>query len=118
MAVAVLAPWPTSPAELTAARDCLKGALGIEDDDLAQRLGSTAGELVERYAPAAPQAVRNEAVIRCAGWLLDAPADGTRGHTAGPFSVENSPSMLSALRSSGAMGLLTAWKVRRAGVIG
>ena len=87
------------------------------DETTAERLLAAASALVERYAPDAPQAVKNEALIRCAGWLSDAPADGTRGHTAGPFSIENSPSMTSALRHSGAMALLSPWKVRRAGVI-
>ena len=74
MAVATLSPWPTTPAALTAARECLKTALGEDDDAAAQRLGSVAAELVERYAPAAPQPVKNEAVVRTAGWLRDQPA--------------------------------------------
>ena len=72
MAVATLSPWPSSPVALTAATECLKTALGEDDDATAQRLGSVAAELVERYASGAPQVIRNEAVVRCDG--LDAPS--------------------------------------------
>ena len=118
MAVATLSPWPTTPAALTAATACLKAALGENDDATAQRLGSTVAELVERYAPDAPQAIRDEAVIRCAGWLHEAPSSGLRQQTVGPLTVEYAPSMFSALRHSGAMALLSPWKVRRAGAVG
>ncbi len=118
MAVATLSPWPTTPAALTAATACLKAALGEDDDATAQRLGASAAALVERYAPDAPHPVKNEAVIRCAGWLLGAPSNGVRQEAVGPLSVEYAPSMFSALRHSGAMALLSPFKVRRAGAIG
>ena len=116
-----LSPWPTTPAALTTATATLKAALdpteNAPDDATVQRIGATAAVLVERYAPAAPDPVKDEAVIRCSGWLLDAPATGIRSDSAGPFTTNHTPSMFSALRHSGAMALLTTWKVRRAGVI-
>ena len=118
MAVATLSPWPTTSAALASATACLRGAIGATDDPTAQRLGSTAAALVERYAPSAPQAIKNEAVIRCAGWLHEAPAGGVRSEATGEIRTSYMPSATGALRSSGAMGLLSPWKVRRAGAIG
>ena len=56
VAVAVLSPWPTTPAALTAAvTAALKAALsGKTTTTPQQRLGATAAALVERYAPGAP----------------------------------------------------------------
>lgn len=118
MAIATLSPWPTTPAALASATECLKAALGEDEDATVQRLGATAAELVERYAPDAPQPVKNEATIRAAGWLRQAPSSGVRQETIGPMSVDYAPSMFSALRHSGGMALLSLWKVRRAGAIG
>ncbi len=120
MALAVLSPWPpvTSVAARTAALACLKDQLGdgITDDRL-HALGEAASALVEQYGPDAPQAVRNEAVIRCSAWLNDAPASGIRDESAGPLSASYTPSMTGALRASGAQSLLAPWRVRRAGAI-
>ncbi len=88
------------------------------NQNLATRVHGVAVALVERYAPEAPEAVQNEAVIRCAGWLHGQPAAGIRSETAGPMTVDYASSMVSALRHSGAMALLSPWKVRRAGTIG
>lgn len=118
MAVAALSPWPSSPAALEAARACLGEAIGATGDSTIDRLGSTAAALVERHAPAAPQAVKNEAVIRCAGWLRSAPSSGKADSTIGPMSATYSPARYAALRHSGAMSLLAPWKVRRAGLAG
>ena len=119
MAVAALSPWPTSQAALAAATACLKAEVYGQDltDDRVKALGGAAAALVEAYAPDAPQAVKNEAVIRCAGWLTGQPSSNIRGEAAGELSIEYAPSMQSALRHSGAMALLTTWKVRRAGAI-
>ena len=117
MAVAVLSPWPTSPVALAAATAALGGALGEDDDATTVRLGETAAALVERYAPGAPAAIKCEAVIRCAGWLREAPAYGARSESEGDISVTYTPSATGALRTSGAMGLLSPWKIRRAGAL-
>ena len=118
MAVAALSPWPTTPAALTAARTCLRDVLGDDlTDDRLDALGSTAAELVERFAPGAPQAIRNESVIRTAGWLCEQPAAGVRSEATGDIRTAYMAAATGALRSSGAMGLLGSWKVRRAGAI-
>ncbi len=115
-----LSPWPTTPAALAAATASLRAALNLKpgvDDEPVQRVGAVAAALVERYAPAAPQAVKDEAVIRAAGWLADQPPAVAK-ETVGPMSVEYMPARQSALRHSGAMAMLSPWKVRRAGAIG
>ena len=102
-------------APLVSAGD-LAAILGV-DNTTAERLSEVATLLVERYAPAAPRTVLREAVIRCAGWLHESPAGGVRSESTGDIRTSYSPAMTSALRSSGAMALLSPWKVRRAGVI-
>ena len=118
MAVAVLSPWPTTPAALTAATECLKTALGEDDDATVQRLGSTAAALVERYASGAPQVVKDEAVVRCSSWLREQPSAAVRSESVGDISTSYAATHMSALRHSGAQALLTGRKVRRAGAIG
>ncbi len=118
MAVAILAPWPTTPAALANARACLGGAIGVTDEPTLDRLGPAAAALVERYAPDAPIAIKNEAVVRAAGWLAQQPAAAVRSESVGDISTSYAPTHTGALRHSGAMALLSPWKVRRAGAIG
>ena len=89
--------------------------LGI-DLETAKRILATASALVENYASEAPQSVRNESVIRCGGWLAEQPAPTLTGENFGPVSANYRVS-LSALRHSGAMAILSAFKKRRGGVI-
>ena len=129
MAVASLAPWPTSPVALADAQTCLREGLGDplpEDHDpdfgpqpsisvsRLDALGGTAGALVSSYAPGAPVAVRNEAVIRLAGWLRQTPAGDMIVTEVGPLKFDSraTPSR-NALRNSGAMGLLAPWRKPR-----
>ena len=85
---------------------------------MAERLHPVAVALVERYAPDAPEDIQNEATIRVAGWLYETPSSGVRSEAVGDISTTWTPSMTSALRASGAMALLSPWKVRRGGVVG
>ena len=91
-------------------------ALGV-DETLGARLLAVAAPTVERYAADAPTAVQNEAAIRFAGWLNEAPTSGARSESIGDISTTFSPAMTSGLRASGAMALLSPWKIRRAGAI-
>ena len=86
--------------------------------EVAGRLLPVATGLVERYAPAAPEAIQNEAVIRCAGYLAQHPADARRSTGVGGVSSSWAATHTGALRHSGAMSLLSPYKVRRAGAIG
>ena len=67
------------------------------------RVKAAAETLVEKQAPSAPADIRDEAIIRVAGYLYDQPtaADGDR------FAF--------AWRSSGAAGLVAPWTSKRAG---
>ena len=114
-----LSPWParTATASLAAAIAELGAALGEADDTVTARLGATAAALVQRYAPDAPEPIKCESVIRTAGWLREAPSYGARSESEGDISTSFTPSMTGALRASGAMGLLSPWKIRRAGVV-
>ena len=69
-----LSPWPTSPVALATATAALRAATGIGDDGLAQRLGAVAAARVENYAPMAPGPIKDEAVIRFAGYLRQQPS--------------------------------------------
>ena len=100
---------------LTLTESDLADAIG--DADAAKRLLPVVTELVNEYAPDAPDALANEAAIRAAAWLRDAPADGARRSVAGPVSVTYNTGNQNALRHSGAASLLTRWKKRRAGAI-
>ena len=117
-----LTPWPKFEPELTTAVESLAAAAfgdSVKDRLQAQRLGPVAADLVEKYSPHAPQAIRNEAVILVVAWL----GSQTSGVNPGMEIRIGNVTMnrrryrgeISALRHSGAMGLLSAWKVRRAG---
>ena len=63
--------------------------------------------LVARHAPDAPDAVKDEATLRCFGWLFDS----------GSFGSDERPAVSSAGAriKSGAASLLKPWRVHRAG---
>ena len=84
----------------------------------AERLLEVAREMVERYAPGAPAAMKNEAVIRFAGYLAGSDYGGVAKENEGPKGVEYTVNHASAWRNCGAAMLLTRWKRRRAGAIG
>lgn len=90
--------------------------IGVDATRAGHILAAT-GAMVDRYASGAPDAVKREAIIRASGWLLNA-VPGIRDEKAGELSASYSPSMTGCLRHSGAMSLLSPWKVRRAGAIG
>ena len=121
----ILSPPPSDPADLAAALDLLARAIGIgrtrplDADDAAdaERLLTVASALVENYAPAAPQSVRNEAVIRCAGALVQSDFGGIASESIGDRTVSYTMQPgggWSPLRRSGAMGLMAPWRPRRA----
>lgn len=88
------------------------------DETRAEHLFGAANALVEKYSSGAPDAIKREAVIRCSGWLAHQPAASIRSEETGDISTSYATASMSALRHSGAMALLSPWKVRRAGVIG
>ena len=94
----------------------LSRVLGLDVDE-ATRLLAASTELVNRYAPAAPASVGNEAVIRTAGYLAEQPRAAVRSERTGNIETSFAATHLSALRHSGAMALLSPYKIRRGGAI-
>ena len=82
------------------------------------RIGETAAAMVEREAPGAPQPIKNEAVVRFAGYLFYAAWGEKQSQSLGPRSTEFVTNHAPMFRNCGAKGLLSFWKVRRAGAIG
>ena len=117
MAVAswpLLSPWPTTPAAIQAATTALAEAVGCSEA-VACRLGPVVAALVDRFASGAPAVVKSESVIRCAGWLYGN-RPGIRKVGVSNIDIEFEGGQ-SALRHSGAMALLSPFKIRRAGKI-
>ena len=83
----------------------------------AGRILAVASAIVLEYAPAAPDAVQNEAVIRIGGYLAQSDYGTIRSESIGPRSVSYALNHSSLLRTSGGQALLTRWKIRRAGLI-
>ena len=116
-----LSPWPTTPAALAAAVARLQAAVAgraAESDEDAASLGELAAARVEREAPGAPQAVKDEAVIRLAGYWAGSDYGSIRKESIGPRDIEYITNHANAWRACGAYGLIAPWKVRRAGAIG
>ena len=84
----------------------------------AERVLPAAREMVEQYAPGAPDAPKVEAIIRFGGYLLGSDHGGIAKESIGPRDVEYTVNHAAAFRNSGAAMLLTRWRVRRAGAIG
>ena len=121
VATAALSPWPTTPAAQANAIARLQSAVAgraKRSDEEACALGALASARVEREAPGAPQAIRDEAVIRYAGYMAGSDYGAVRQESIDPKSIEYVVNHANAWRNCGAGGLLAPWKVRRAGVIG
>ena len=82
--------------------------------DVETRLASVAAGLVEKHTGEGepPQAVENEAAIRCAAYLRDAPAAARRVRV-GDVESDYGSTARAALRASGAAALLAPWVARR-----
>ena len=118
-----LSPWSgtTLPMQRERAiarlREAIQGR-AADSDEAACALGELAAARVELEAPDAPQAVRDEAVIRYAGYMAGSDYGSIRDETIGPQSITYAMNHAAAFRNSGAAGLLAPWKIRRAGAIG
>jgi len=86
--------------------------------DWGRSLYEAAKARVEREAPAAPDAVADEALTRYAGYLAQSDFGGVRAEQIDARRVEYIANHANAWRNSGAAGVLAPWKVRRAGAIG
>ena len=118
VATVALSPWPSSTATvaLAAATAKLRAAIGEPDVAVVQRLGAVASAIVEAYAPGAPQALKDEAVVRTAGRLAEMPSASVRSEGTGDVETGYAPSMTGALLHSGSKSLLYPYRRKRAGV--
>ena len=122
MAVEILSPWPSSSA---IAISILKDATDPGASSITiERLGMVASLRVEQYAPGAPPAIRTEATILFAGYLLEAGKNGAGALRGEQYEVDGlkiekqmASNLASSFKNCGASGLLSPWKVRRAGAI-
>ena len=116
-----LSPWPTSPVALATATTTLKQVLPATlTDERVQQLGSTSSAVIEDFAPGAPQNVKDQCVEMYAGYLAEARQSPLVEISAGTLDLkyaENRANHSGAFRLCGAAGLLTRWKIRRAGAI-
>ena len=119
-------PKPTANVTRAAALALIRLELGLPDNDegnaVALRLGEAASALICRYDnsdddESTPQAILDEAALRVAAWLLDTPKVNIRSVDTGAVKLDYL-SKRNALRSSGAMDLLSAWRMHGAGVVG
>ena len=103
---------------VTLTAEALAAETGAELEQ-ARRLLAVATARVEKYAPVAPETLQNEAVIRYSGYLSGSDYGGVQSESIGPRSVEYTPpsNNAAAFRNSGAAGLLTHYKRRRAGAL-
>ena len=116
-----LSPWPTEATELAAAVARLKAAVqgaAADSDERAGQLGAVAAAMVEGYAPGAPQVLKDEAVIRFAGYLAQSDFGSIAKEVIGPRDVEYVTNHAPMFRNSGAGALLARWRIRRGGAIG
>ena len=121
MAAVSLSPFPgtTMTVQRPAAIACIKATIAggaSLSDDRAAALGEAASGLVERFAPDAPSAIKNEAVIRVAGWIHSREPKPVQGITVGGIRLDYRERFFSpdAMRNSGARALLSPWRTRRA----
>ena len=78
------------------------------------RMLASATALVMRYAPAAPDPIHDEATIRTCGYLWERESSALTLQGDAGLQASFAAGAWSALRHSGAMALLSPWKVRRA----
>lgn len=100
----VAAIWPSSTRTRTAS----------ELRDL-ERILDVATAIAQRYAPAAPQALVNAAIVRFGGYMTQADFGTIRSETLGPRSREYVVNHAAMWRNSGAAALLTNHRRRRGG---
>ena len=143
-----LTPWPAEGAERTAAIDAVyravvspraqaayqaagdkfgnpgAGGASAEQKAVIARIAAAVSERVEFEATAAPQAVKDEALIRATGYLYSVGQHGWGALRAvehvyrdGSLSSSVAMDVAPAMLRSGARALLRPWAKRRAGAI-
>ena len=111
-------PWPTDPTHAGNAIECVHLFVGQHIDvDIVLTTARAAAEMVQAYAPGAPQFIKDNALLRTTAFLVEHPSAGIRSESTGDIRTTYSTNEYSPLRHSGAMSLLAPYRVRRAGKI-
>ena len=130
-----LTPWPTEEEGIALAVEQLLGSLSVHvtkrftigdrpHATMAQfrsrlrEIGPATSAVVERYAPGAPQAIRDEAVVRFSGYVIGATHGALARDKDGDLETDYVTNHADAFRRCGAAMLLSPWRVRRAGLVG
>ena len=91
------------------------------DVERAQELIDMASARVEAYASGAPESIKSEAIIRLCGYAFESTTYGgfgaIREMKTGDSSHASVTNHAASFARSGAGGLLSAWRIRRAGAI-
>lgn len=88
------------------------------DAALATRLLAVSSAMILAYCETCPDAIHNEATIRTAAYLRETPGGAIQRLETASIEIEfQKPTVRSPLRLSGAMALLSPFKIRRAAVI-
>ena len=91
------------------------------DVERAQELIDMASARVEQYAANAPESVKSEAIIRLCGYAFESTTYGGFGSIrelkTGDSTHAPVTNHAASFARSGAGGLLSAWRIRRAGAI-
>ena len=95
----------------------IEANLDATDYEIA-RLAGAASARIERFAANAPDDAKNEALIRLVSWIRDARGARFVEGVGGGMNISTPPENQSrAFRLSGAMGLLSPWRARDAGMV-
>ena len=91
------------------------------DVERAGELLTAATARVEQYAPDAPESIKNEAIIRLCGYAFESTTYGgfgaIREMSTGDSDHAPVTNHAASFARSGAGGLLSPWRIRRAGAI-
>lgn len=119
-----LVPFPAfteTDATVAAIRDlttALGGSTNAGYYDL-QRTARAVSARIQRYAPDAPQDVKDEALIRAVGWLMQSGKTGEVVSESLDVKAQSYDVRVAQgwFRHSSAMSLLSPWRVRNAGLV-
>ena len=116
-----LTPYPAATAAVgrQTARNAIRAVLKVSatdaPDDEIDRLAAVASARIEKFAPDAPQAVRDESLIRFLAYLRQLPRPLRSVQVGGDVRIEFATAGVQRpFVSSGARAMLSPWVTRRA----
>lgn len=114
-----LVPYPPASSVMgrATARTCIREAVDVDlTDSRIDALAQMASDLIQNYAPDAPQSLKNEGALRIIGRAVEQPGASRREQRIGEISAAYAPSLTGMLHHAGVKSLLSPWRQRRAGV--